>query len=640
MHKSFLKKLSLLMLTLILTTGLLGVPAHADKASIYKTTEVVNVSGGTRTLSVLWADLKDEYVRLDLSVPESGIGTVDSLQNLYESTADVDGEPVGAINGSFFNADYDLQPLGNLIQDGQIIHGNTSGTTIAIEEGGLVHFDSLFTKFSGGINGQTDWPYNWYAWNINHVYHTEDAVMIFDYRFGGDLGEHDYTVITVDKKEVVQIQVGGFDIPEEGYLIVTKDSNIIDKFALGDQVSVSFDAYIRENGLASDETYDYDNVRTGLGAGPLLINYGEIVLDAQGEGFTEDKIVSGSATRSLIGVTKEQVLAMTVVPNVTMEELAEIALELGLYHAMNLDGGGSSGMIYEDKYVYTPGRDLSNALVIRHLYERPIKIKLNGDYLYFDTEPYLNEEFDRAMVPLRGIAEALDATVGWDATDSSITIQRYDTVLKCQIDSQILYVNGEKKIMDVPVVLRDSRSYVPVRFITEYFGGFVDWENDTWTVILEVDRVEELLEIARGLEENGQLDEAANAYQDVLTVDENNVEAIKSLATLYSQSLNNPALATEYYLLAVELEPEDTALINSLAWLLYNQYEYTEAIKWFKAIIELEPNVGGAYYGVGVCYSSYTLQEVELAKTYFELALEHGLTGAAYDYATEYINTH
>lgn len=37
----------------------------------------------------------------------------------------------------------------------------------------------------------------------------------------------------------------------------------------------------------------------------------------------------------------------------------------GAYQAMNLDGGASSGLYYNGKYLTTPGRKISNALVVK-----------------------------------------------------------------------------------------------------------------------------------------------------------------------------------------------------------------------------------------------------------------------------------
>lgn len=52
----------------------------------------------------------------------------------------------------------------------------------------------------------------------------------------------------------------------------------------------------------------------------------------------------------------------------TLEELAELMIELGAVDAMNLDGGGSTTMVIRDRVLNIPSdgteRPVSNAIVI------------------------------------------------------------------------------------------------------------------------------------------------------------------------------------------------------------------------------------------------------------------------------------
>jgi exopolysaccharide biosynthesis protein len=38
--------------------------------------------------------------------------------------------------------------------------------------------------------------------------------------------------------------------------------------------------------------------------------------------------------------------------------------QAGAYQAMNLDGGASSGLYFNGKYIRTPGREISNAILV------------------------------------------------------------------------------------------------------------------------------------------------------------------------------------------------------------------------------------------------------------------------------------
>ena len=53
------------------------------------------------------------------------------------------------------------------------------------------------------------------------------------------------------------------------------------------------------------------------------------------------------------------------------------------------------------------------------------------------------------------------------------------------VDSPMCYVNGEMKpVGDVAPTILNDRTLVPVRFLTESFGGTVQWNDDTKTAVL------------------------------------------------------------------------------------------------------------------------------------------------------------
>ena len=102
---------------------------------------------------------------------------------------------------------------------------------------------------------------------------------------------------------------------------------------------------------------------TVVGAGPLLVREGVKSIDLTKEAFYETKITAQSAARSAAGLSADGHLIF-ITTTATLHELADIMLQLGATSATNLDGGASSGMFYEGKMVRTPGRAISNAIVI------------------------------------------------------------------------------------------------------------------------------------------------------------------------------------------------------------------------------------------------------------------------------------
>ena len=102
-----------------------------------------------------------------------------------------------------------------------------------------------------------------------------------------------------------------------------------------------------------------------------------------------------------------------------------------------------------------------------------------------DAAPYISA--GRTMVPLRFIAEAFGADVGYDATTRGITIELDDMTINMQIGSQTVLVNGKTHTIDAPPEIRNERTFVPVRFIAEILGAKVDYDAATRTVTITRD---------------------------------------------------------------------------------------------------------------------------------------------------------
>ncbi|MCF8020679.1 MAG: phosphodiester glycosidase family protein [Vallitaleaceae bacterium] len=616
-------------------------PVHAQ-SSVWKESRTVSYTGGNKNISVLWADLKDDKIRIDSVLAHGKIGATDALSSIVQSASNTDATAIGGINGSFFNAYADMQPSGTLMLDGKVLHMANTGSVLAISGDNTVSVDPLFVKIVGGTNGQWEWPYSWYSWNINHYYSDAAATMIFTPEYAGPRPSHDFTSIEVDKGVVIKKGSGGFNIPTDGFLVLTKDMKVSNVFEIGKTAEYRMEYYANDFTTVghSGISLDYAHIRTVVGAGPTLVKNGKLKADAGAEGFTEGKITSSAATRSLIGVTSDNRLGMAVVSGVTVKQLGEIALSLGMVEAMNLDGGGSSGLYYNGSYMTTPGRLLSNAVVIKILNESPMTILLNNKPLFFDTEPYLNKTYNRTLVPLRGISEALGASVGWNAATSSITIERLDTKLELKVGSASILVNGKSETMDVPVLLKDSRTYVPLRFITQYFGGDVKWIQESKTVELTIGDASQWIEQAKQYEVANQYDEAKQSYLTVLEMDAKNIFAAKRLAVIYASLSPDKIKAIKYYEKVYELDPKDAANVASLAWAYYDNMQLEKAIDMFLIYDERVPSSGVGYYGAAVCYSHYQKNDVDSAVKYYQLALKKALAPAQIDFAMKYITKH
>ncbi len=111
-----------------------------------------------------------------------------------------------------------------------------------------------------------------------------------------------------------------------------------------------------------------------------------------------------------------------------------------------------------------------------------ISVTLNGETLTFDVRPQLID--NRTMVPLRKIFEAMGAVVDWNDDTQTVTATKGNERVIATINSKNVYINGEAKTLDVPPMVIDDRTLVPVRFVAEAFGANVEWNEATQTVVI------------------------------------------------------------------------------------------------------------------------------------------------------------
>ncbi len=111
-----------------------------------------------------------------------------------------------------------------------------------------------------------------------------------------------------------------------------------------------------------------------------------------------------------------------------------------------------------------------------------LEVYINGRKLRSDVPPIIIQ--GRTMVPLRGIFEALDTDVEYLAETRTITATRGTTKIQLTVDSNQAQINGQKVTLDVPPTIVNGRTLVPVRFISESTGQKVSWDEENQRVLI------------------------------------------------------------------------------------------------------------------------------------------------------------
>lgn len=74
--------------------------------------------------------------------------------------------------------------------------------------------------------------------------------------------------------------------------------------------------------------------------------------------------------------------------------------------------------------------------------------------------------------------------VEWNGEERSVTIVADGAQLKLVIGSNTAYVDGEPILTAASAIIRNDRTYLPVRFVSETLGASVGWDDSTKTVYI------------------------------------------------------------------------------------------------------------------------------------------------------------
>lgn len=112
-----------------------------------------------------------------------------------------------------------------------------------------------------------------------------------------------------------------------------------------------------------------------------------------------------------------------------------------------------------------------------------VNLYINNSYVKTDVSAYISNS--RTYVPIRFVAEKLNAnSISWNQNTKTATIVFNDKTMKLKYNSRTIYINNAPVTIDVPVHIKNGRTFVPVRFISEQMGYSVSWEGTTKSVKL------------------------------------------------------------------------------------------------------------------------------------------------------------
>ena len=347
-------KTFLLFFTSILFLTFCCFPAFATEAE--RTTARI----GGHEAKVVYVTLSPSSVVCPL-IPAGGVCTTDyGCFMISDSPATV----VAAINGSFFNSYYKTsKPLdintgnyaamyGTLVVDGKMI---SSGSSSALGFGydGSVHIGRVDLAATLTVNDRT-----FTCWGVNAIYNQKKAVYALTSEMPYAVNVPvDSTIVTVNDGKVQSIEKGrsGFRPPAGGVALVFEKSYRVWDVAVGDEAVYGYT-------VRSGDPELWSSMRYIIGTSGMLVEDGVNV--AGKNSFSESKLQPDAVDdRCFIALTEDGRLMFATVTG-SFRKIADSLVSMGVSDAILLDGGASSLLYANGRYMRNPGRKLANLVAV------------------------------------------------------------------------------------------------------------------------------------------------------------------------------------------------------------------------------------------------------------------------------------
>lgn len=295
---------------------------------------------GTSRFPIVWLEINPRAVGLSLKPIWSETTTLVGIAPLLKTAQRYSA--VAAINGGFFNRNNKL-PLGALRRDGRWLSSPILNRgAIAWNDLGDVKIDHISLQETIISSGGQRLP----ILSLNSGY-VQAGIARYSDTWGANytpLVDNEIIVVVQNNQVTAQLPGGAagitaFPIPRNGYLLALRANSAAAK-------NLPVGSLVRHDAAQPDYFARYPHI---LGAGPILLQNRQIVLNAKAEGFS-DAFIRETAARSAIGTTVEGTLLIAAVHNrtggagPTLTEIARIMQQLGCVDALNLDGGSSTSL--------------------------------------------------------------------------------------------------------------------------------------------------------------------------------------------------------------------------------------------------------------------------------------------------------
>lgn len=111
-----------------------------------------------------------------------------------------------------------------------------------------------------------------------------------------------------------------------------------------------------------------------------------------------------------------------------------------------------------------------------------VNIFVDGKKLNLKVPPTIEQ--NHIMIGVRDIAESLGASVIWLPANQEVKVIKNGIKIQFNIGQEIAAVNGERKVLPIAPKIEHGITMVPLRFLAENLEAYVEWDSEKQTVFI------------------------------------------------------------------------------------------------------------------------------------------------------------
>ncbi|BBI35436.1 stalk domain-containing protein [Cohnella abietis] len=115
-------------------------------------------------------------------------------------------------------------------------------------------------------------------------------------------------------------------------------------------------------------------------------------------------------------------------------------------------------------------------------------VVLDGQLIPLKAEPII--EKNEVLIPFRELLKAMQANVTWNSGKKLVTATTVTKKVQLTIGSKTAYINGKSAKLTVPARMINKSTVVPARFLAEALGATVTWNAESKLLLINTKKQE------------------------------------------------------------------------------------------------------------------------------------------------------